>query len=578
MTLIQKTLATIAVLALLATGALATNNSTTTGNKAPDRDWPQWGRDGSRNMAGEATGIPSTFDPGEIGSDGQVDIEETENVLWVAKLGSQTYGNPTIVDGRIYIGTNNHGRGDKRFKGDHSLLKCLDAKTGETHWTLTIPKLGSGKVGDWELLGICSSPSVIDDRVYVMTNRCEVLALDVHGLKNGNQGDQDEAQYMAMRGIQPLPPVELKETDADIIWRYDMRTELGVYPHNVTSSSTLVVGDIIFAATSNGVTYDHRGIPAPKAPALIALDRKHAEEPGATPETILVGEEGSGLSKQILHCNWTSPCYGEVDGKGVVIFGGPDGRVYGFDPNPVKDEDGFGVLPMLWKYDVNLPGYRFENGDKNKPIKYATAEGPSEIISTPVFHDGLVYVAIGQDPEHGEGVGNFACVNAKNGEHVWSYPINRSISTASIADGLAYVADYSGWLYCFDAKTGKLWWKFDTVSPIWGSTLVADGKVFLGNEDGMLTVFETGPTKAIAEELGGGVEIEYRRKKLTFTGENGSEKVLKGKEASKLFHEIEFGSAIYLSPVVADGVLYTGTMTHLYAVGRPGAGSDADAR
>ena len=31
---------------------------------------------------------------------------------------------------------------------------------------------------------------------------------------------------------------------------------------------------------------------------------------------------------------------------------------------------------------------------------------------------------------------------------------------------------------------GELYWKHDTMSHIWGSTLVADGKVYVGNEDG----------------------------------------------------------------------------------------------
>jgi len=561
-------LATLPALAalLLSLGApacLALANDTA---RPRDPEWPMWGGDPSRNMAGVANDLPDTFDPGEVGPDEQVDLATTENVRWVAKLGSQTYGNPTVVGGRVFVGTNNQGRGDPRFRGDYGLVVCLDAKTGEKLWTFTVPKLGSGKVGDWEFLGICSSPAVIGDRAYVVTNRCEVVALDVDGLSDGNQGYESEGQYMSFQGIRPQPPVEVKETDADIVWRYDIRMELGVYPHNITSSSVLVVGDRIYASTSNGVTYDHLGIPSPKAPTLIALDRKVAEKEGAGPDDILIGEEASGLSKRILHCNWTSPTYGEVGGEGILIFGGPDGFCYGFDPVPVKDEEGFGILKELWRYDCNLPEYRYEDGDESKPRKYATARGPSEVIATPVFHDGRVYVSIGQDPEHGEGVGNFSCIDAKTGAKVWDYPIHRSISTCSVADGLVYVADYSGFLYCFDAKTGKLYWKHDTVAAIWGSTLFADGKVYLGNEDGILTVFHTVPMKKLADELGAPLEVEFRRGKLIATAAGGEKKELTGDAIGKYFHEIDFGAAIYLTPIVADDVLYVGTMTHLYAI------------
>ena len=45
----------------------------------------------------------------------------TKNVKWVAKLGSQSYGNPTVADGRVYVGTNNDSPRDPRFKGDRSV-------------------------------------------------------------------------------------------------------------------------------------------------------------------------------------------------------------------------------------------------------------------------------------------------------------------------------------------------------------------------------------------------------------------------------------------------------------------------
>ena len=551
----KKILACPAIAVLLA-GCLSEPINGTS-SSAGDSSWTQWGYSSSKNMAAEAQNIPAEFDPSPA---------NMKNILWVAKLGSQTYGNPTVLNDRLFIGTNNQKRGDPRFKGDYSLLKCLDVATGDVIWTLTVPKLGSGKVGDWEFLGICSSPTVVGNRVYIVTNRCEVMALDVNGLADGNQGLQDEGQYMAHRGTTPLPPVDVKKTDADIIWRYDMRKELGVYPHNITSSSILVVGDILYCSTSNGVTYDHTDIPVPKAPALIALDRKLAEDPNADPAKILVGEEGSGLSTRILHGNWTSPCWGEVGGKGILLYGGPDGLCYGFDPTPVKDEDGFGVFPELWRFDCNPATYRFKDGDRSRPIKYATPEGPSEVIATPVFYKGRLYTGIGQDPEHGEGAGNFSCIDAATGRKVWDYRINRTLSTCSIADDLVYVADHSGFLYCFDANDGTLYWKYDTLSLIWASTLVTDGKVFIGNEDGDMTVVDTARMKALADELGAPLFVESEKEGLVVTRPNDTTKIITGDERKKYVNVASFGKPIYLSPIVADGVLYIGTMTHLYAI------------
>jgi hypothetical protein len=45
---------------------------------------------------------------------------------------------------------------------------------------------------------------------------------------------------------------EVLPTDGDVLWRFDMREELGVFPHNITSSSVLVQGDTVFATKKTG--------------------------------------------------------------------------------------------------------------------------------------------------------------------------------------------------------------------------------------------------------------------------------------------------------------------------------------
>lgn len=486
-------------------------------------DWPFWGRDASRNMMSTETGLPTEWDAGRYkGSTDEIDMATTKNVKWIAKLGSQSYGNPTVAGGRIYIGTNNESPRDPKLKGDRAVLLCLDEKTGEMLWQMAIPKLGTGKVSDWEFLGLCSSPAVEGDRVYIVTNRCEVMALDVNGMANGNDGDKDEAQYIAGAG---KPPHEVGPKDADILWRFDMRKELGVFPHNITNCAPLIIGDKIVVTTSNGVDWGHTTIPNPRAPALCMLDKNTGK---------LLGEEGSGVSSRTLHSNWSSPAGGQVNGQPLIIFGGGDGICYGLSTETVKQE-GVDIFKELWRYDANLPQYRMKDG---KPVKYATHAGPSEVIATPVFYKNRVYVPIGQDPEHGEGLGNFACIDVtKTGDitktgTIWNYDkINRSLSTPSIVDGLVYVPDYSGFVHCLDAETGKPYWVFDTKSHIWGSTLVADGKVYVGTEDGDLIILAAGKTM---KEIG----------------------------------RVDMRAPVYSSPVVANGVMYIATPTHLYAIGK----------
>ena len=299
---------------------------------AAAQDWPMWGRDATRNMVADVKGLPLEIVPGQFAADSEdIDIKTSTNVKWIAKLGSQSYGNPTVADGRVYVGTNNDVPRDDRFQGDRSCVYCLDEQTGALIWQLNIPKLGTGKVSDWEFLGICSSPAIEGDRIYLVTNRCEVMCVDVNGFKDGNQGFQDEAKYYADNG---KPPVKVnEETDADIIWKMNMIDECGVFPHNITSCSVMIVGDQIWTSTSNGVDYGHVETPAPNAPSMVVVDKKT----GA-----LIGEEASGLSQNIFHSNWSSPAYLKTDDTELVIFGGPDGVLYAFDPKPTEDEDGFG--------------------------------------------------------------------------------------------------------------------------------------------------------------------------------------------------------------------------------------------
>jgi outer membrane protein assembly factor BamB len=503
-------------------------------------DWTMWGGDASRNMVSAEKGIPSDFTPGDyVAGTEQVNPATTKNVKWVAKLGSQTYGNPVIADGRVYVGTNNENPRDPALTGDRAVLLCLDEKTGEMIWQLNIPKLGAGKVSDWEFLGICSSPAVDGDRVYIVSNRCEVVCLDARGMANGNDGPfmyerlYTDDTYWSKKEQGSLPPAgdpSLATPDhyADILWVYDMRDELGVFPHNITSNGALVVGDAVYVATSNGVDWSHTNIPNPNAPALIGLNKMTGE---------LLGEDGSPICKNLLHCNWSSPAFATIDGKEQLIFAGGDGFIYGFDPKPVKDEEGFDIYPELWRFDGNPKTYRVDEEGKSR--KYATYHGPSEYIATPVIVDSKIYIAVGQDPEHGDGLGSLRSIDpSRTGEtgdisesgKIWANDeIHRTISTAAVHDGLLYVPDYRGMFYCVDAATGETVWTHDTQANIWGSPLVVDGKVYQGTEDGVLYVFEAGRTM-------------------------------------KLVASIQFPTPIYSTPVVANGVLYVGTQTHLYAI------------
>src|SRR5205085_9921236 len=131
------------------------------------------------------------------------------------------------------------------------------------------------------------------DRVYYVTNRCELVCATPGGLAAGNVGIQDE-QYK-------------DATDADVVWRLDMIGELGVFPHNLAACSPLVVGDLIFVVTGNGVDEGHLNVPSPEAPSFIAVDKKTGKPkwksnlPSAGVEPIKAkGSEAESLFKRLV--------------------------------------------------------------------------------------------------------------------------------------------------------------------------------------------------------------------------------------------------------------------------------------
>ena len=446
-------------------------------------DWPMWGGDPARNMVSAEKSIPRSWD-----------INTNENILWSADIGSQSYGNPVVAEGKVFLGTNNQLERNPKITGDQGVMMVFDEQTGEFLWQMTHAKLESGRVNDWPEQGVCSSPAVVDGVVYYLSNRAELMALDVEGFRDGeNDGPFTEE-------------TQTSEIDGDVIWRLDLFNDLGVFPHNMAATSPLIIGDLIFVNTSNGVDESHVNIPSPRSPSFLAVNRKTGE--------ILWEDNSPG--ENILHGQWSSPAYGSVGGVEQVLFAGGDGWLRGFEPQ---------TGTILWEFDANPKEseYRQGRGDRN------------ELIATPVIFDNKIYIAVGQDPEHGEGVGHlYAIDGTKRGDItksglVWHHPFRRTISTVAIADGVIYAANFSGFLHALDLPTGKLLWEHDLLAAVWGSPYVVDGKVLIGDEDGDIAVLQAGRTH-------------------------------------ELISEVNMGNSVYSTPVVANGVLYIMTRSRLYAI------------
>lgn len=445
------------------------------------KDWPMWGGTPGRNMVSSLTGLPADWD-----------IETKRSVRWSADLGSESYGNPVVSGGRAFVGTNNENPRDPNQSGDRGVLMAFRESTGEFLWQHTHEKLESGPVNDWPHQGVASSPLVEGDRLYYVSNRGVLFCLDAQGFEDKENDGPFTAEERS------------GAHDADVIWAFDMIKEVGAFPHNLANSSPTIAGDLIFVSTSNGHDESHVRVPSPKAPSVIAVNKVTGK--------LVWGDNSVG--DRILHGQWSPPAVGRIGGVEQLVSAQGDGWVRGYEALSGK---------KLWEFDTN-------------PKDTVWPKTRNELIATPVIAGDRVYIGNGQDPEHGEGIGNFYAIDAtKRGDitesgkawHVTS--VRRTISTAAVADGLVYIADFSGFLHCLDAVTGQEVWKHDLFSAVWASPLVADGKVYLGDEDGDVVVLAHGREK-------------------------------------KLLAEMNMGGSVFGTVTPANGRLFLNTQTRLFAI------------
>ncbi len=610
-------------------------------------DWPQWGGTREKNNVPGAKNLPLEWDIGKFDRrTGEWDNAKALNIRWYSNLGSQTYGNPVVAGGTVFVGTNNGAGHLKRYPSqvDLGCLLAFDEKTGDFLWQHSSEKLITGRVHDWPLQGICCAPLVEGERLWFVTSRGEVRCLDTKGFHDGEDDGplqnepakvadimssgpsadlhantlsglaegvliDDAKQLLGDAGEEVEGDVQVEtvtdgkvwkatgkfggsqrtltirqvgpriiffkelgvddKRDADVIWVYDMMKSLGISQHNMCSCSVTSYGDLLFVNTSNGLDESHINLPAPSAPAFICMDKNSGK--------VLWTDASPGAN--ILHGQWSSPAVGVLGGVPQVLFAGGDGILYSFRADGGQD----GKPELLWKFDCNPKTSKWVLGGEGTR---------NNLIATPVAYDGLVYIAVGQDPEHGEGEGHLWCIDPtkrgdispqlamklegdarkpiphkriqavepENGEIevdnpnsgvVWHYDMadsnndgtidfeeemHRSCGTVAIKDDVLYIADFSGLVHCLDAKGTKdgkpiIHFTYDMLAQSWGSPLIADGHVFIGDEDGDVCIFEF------------------------------------GKDNNEPIEEINMGTSVYSTPVAANETIFISTKDKLFAIG-----------
>jgi outer membrane protein assembly factor BamB len=393
------------------------------------------------------------------------DVNTGRNIVWSVELGNETFGRPVVAGDVVYVGTDNARRMNPVYREECGVLMAFGATDGSFLWQDVAPRVTRG-LREFLLPSTTSAPYVDGNRLYYVTAECQLRCFDIQNLRPDGRHPREAFPNHA---------------SANVVWEVDMCARLGVFPHEACNSDVLPVGNLLVVCTSNGRNEGHTRVPSPRAPSLIAVD-KHSGE---------VVWRAIGPGEQVLHGQWSSPVTANVNGRTQVLFGGGDGWLRAYDAASGLE---------LWRFDGN---------PQDAPwLPRPGVLSRSSIIASPVFADGRVYLAMGQDPSHGNGPSLIHAISpggqgdVTQSRRLWtSGAVGRVVGTPIAKDGLLYVGDLGGTVHCLDTATGAHVWTHETNGAIWGCLLLVGDRLYVGNVEGGMTVLRAGRRKELLTRI-----------------------------------------------------------------------------
>jgi outer membrane protein assembly factor BamB len=158
-------------------------------------------------------------------------------------------------------------------------------------------------------------------------------------------------------------------------------------------------------------------------------------------------------------------------------------------------------------------------------------DGSYRIVASPVVHGDMIYAPSRERPMLALKAGGRGDVTKS---HVlWSFNFGPDVPTPVTDGTYVYTVNDRGIMFCLDAKTGKEIYGRQRLRPATysGSPVLADGKIYLTNEDGVTSVIKAGPV-------------------------------------FELLAENDFDDYTLSSPAVSGGQIFFRTAKFLYAIGK----------
>ena len=165
--------------------------------------------------------------------------------------------------------------------------------------------------------------------------------------------------------------------------------------------------------------------------------------------------------------SYTTPVVLRYGGKVEIVVSGGD-CVTGHDPSTGKE---------IWRgngFNVQKdPNYR--------------------VIASPVVSDGVVYTPTRVRPLQAFRAGGHGDITETH--RLWAFQNGPDVPTPVTDGTYFYTVNDRGIAWCLDAKTGKEIWGPERIhkATYSASPVLADGKIYITDEDGVTSVFKAGP-------------------------------------------------------------------------------------
>jgi outer membrane protein assembly factor BamB len=244
------------------------------------------------------------------------------------------------------------------------------------------------------------------------------------------------------------------------LWSRDIQNDYGRFGLNWGyASSPLLYEDALFVPVLHGMKTDDPSY-------VLRIDKK-------TGKTVWRVERPTNAIRESPDAYITPALLRYGNSVEIVITGGD--CVTGHDPATGKE---------LWRANGLNP--------ENNPFY--------RIVASPVVFNGIIYAPTRVKPLTAIKAGGRGDITESH--RLWQFQNGPDVPTPVTDGKYFYIVDDRGVMWCLDAKTGQ---------PIWGpqriksgtyssSPVLADGKIYVTNEDGLTTVVKAGPTFEVLSE------------------------------------------------------------------------------